>query len=606
MAQTIADRRDIDFVLHEQLQVETLSEHEQYAEFNKKTIDLIISEARNLAIKELLPIQTEGDREGARFDNGRVTVPESFHKAWELFKEGEWVALSDDPEWGGQGMPATLSLAANDLFIGANFAFMMYPGLTHGAGRLVQTFGTAKQKKLYLKKMFTGEWTGTMLLTEPEAGSDVGALTTTAVKNDDGTYSITGSKIFISSGEHDMAEKIIHPVLARIEGAPEGTRGISLFLVPKIRVNDDGSLGEPNDVICTGIEEKMGIHGNSTASLSLGSKGNCQGTLLGEENKGMRAMFQMMNEARLLVGLQGLACASSAYMYAVNYARDRVQGRHLLKAQEDDAPSVPIIEHPDIRRMLMSMKTYVEGMRSLLYYIGNCEDKSRLSTKEADKARYQGLIDLLIPIAKGYVTDKAFEVCSLGVQVFGGYGYIKEYPMEQLLRDCRITQIYEGTNGIQSMDLLARKLGLNEGKPVMDLLGEIQQTLAAAKAISRLEGTAAKVEAAVNKLGEVMLHIGQAAMSMDTRMSAFAHAYSFMEVCGDVVFAWLLLWRATLGAQQLENGARKKDVAFYEGQIKSAEFFVHSVLPVSTGKMNVIIAADTAAIDISEDAFGGK
>ncbi|MBW2433655.1 MAG: acyl-CoA dehydrogenase [Deltaproteobacteria bacterium] len=606
MAQTIADRRDIDFVLHEQLQVETLSEHEQYAEFNKKTIDLIVSEARHLAVKELLPINIDGDREGARFDNGRVTVPESFHKAWELFKEGEWLALSDDPEWGGQGMPVSISLAVNDLFIGGNFAFMMYPGLTHGAGRLIQTFGTPEQKKLYLKKMFTGEWTGTMLLTEPEAGSDVGALTATAVKNDDGTYSISGNKIFISSGEHDLAENIIHPVLARIEGAPAGTKGISLFLVPKIRVNDDGSLGEPNDVVCTGVEEKMGIHGNSTASLSLGSKGNCRGTLLGEENKGMRAMFQMMNEARLLVGLQGLACASSAYMYAVNYARERVQGRHLLKAQEDDAPSVPIIEHPDIRRMLLTMKAYVEGMRSLLYFIGNCEDKSRISAKEADKARYQGLIDLLIPIAKGYVTDKAFEVCSLGVQVYGGYGYIKEYPMEQLLRDCRITQIYEGTNGIQSMDLLARKLGMNGGKPVMDLLGEIQQTLAAAKAISKLEGPAAKVEAAVNKLGEVMLHIGQAALSMETRMSAFAHAYTFMEVCGDVVFAWLLLWRATLAAQSLENGARKKDVAFYEGQIKSAEFFAHSVLPVSTGKMNVILAANTAVIDISEDAFGGK
>jgi alkylation response protein AidB-like acyl-CoA dehydrogenase len=606
MAQFIADRRDVDFVLHEQLQVEALSEHEKYAEFNKKTIDLIISEARNLALKELLPIREESDREGARFENGKVTAPESFHKAWELFKEGEWVALSDDPKWGGQGMPATLALAANDYFIGANFAFMMYPGLTHGAGRLVQTFGTQKQKDLFLKKMFTGQWTGTMLLTEPEAGSDVGALTTSAVKNDDGTYSITGNKIFISSGEHDMAENIIHPVLARIEGAPQGTKGISLFLVPKIRVNDDGSLGEPNDVVCTGIEEKMGIHANATCSLSLGSKGNCHGTLLGEENKGMRAMFQMMNEARLLVGLQGLACASTAYIYAVNYARERVQGRHLLKFEEYDAPSVPIIEHPDIRRMLLTMKVYVEGMRSLLYYIGNCEDKLQLSAKEEDKARYQGLVDLLIPIAKGYVTDKAFEVCSLGVQVYGGYGYIKEYPMEQLLRDCRITPIYEGTNGIQAMDLLGRKLGINQGKPIMDLLGEVQQTIAAAKSISSLEAVAAKVEAAVNKLGEVALHIGQAGLSPDTRMNAFAHAYSFMEVFGDVVFSWLLLWRASIAAQNLENGARKKDVVFYEGQIKSAEFFAQSILPVSRGKMNVILGSGSAAVDISADAFGGK
>jgi hypothetical protein len=606
MAQLIADRKDVDFVLHEQLKVADLSEHEKYAEFNKKTIDLIISEARNLAVKELLPIQIDGDREGARFESGNVTVPESFHKAWDLFKEGEWISPSDNPEWGGQGMPTTLSLAANDYFIGANFAFMMYPGLTHGAGRLVETFGTEKQKKLFLKKMFTGEWTGTMLLTEPEAGSDVGALTTSAVKNDDGTYSITGNKIFISSGDHDMAENIIHPVLARIEGAPEGTKGISLFLVPKIKVNDDGSLGEFNDVVCTGVEEKMGIHGNSTCSLSLGSKGNCQGTLLGEENKGMRAMFQMMNEARLLVGLQGLACASSAYLYAVNYARERVQGRHLLKALEDDAPAVPIIEHPDIRRMLMTMKVYVEGMRSLLYYVGNCEDKFQISDKEEDKARYQGLIDLLIPIAKGYVTDKAFEVCSLGLQVYGGYGYIKEYPMEQLLRDCRITQIYEGTNGIQAMDLLGRKLGMNKGKPIMDLLGEVQQTIAGAKSIPNLEDVANKVEVAVNKLGEVALHIGQTGMSPDTRMNAFAHAYNFMEVSGDVIVAWLLLWRASLAAQNLENGVKKKDGAFYEGQLKSAEFFVHSILPVTLGKMDVILTSSAAAVDISEDAFGGK
>ena len=605
MAQVIADRKDVDFILHEQLKIGELSKHEKFAEFNKKTIDLVISEARNLALKELLPIQIDGDRIGARFEGGKVTVPESFHKAWALFKEGEWLALADSPDWGGQGMPVTLSLAANDHFIGANFAFMMYPGLTHGAGRLVQTFGTEKQKKLFLRKMFTGQWTGTMMLTEPEAGSDVGALTTAAVKNDDGTYSITGNKIFISSGDHDLAENIIHPVLARIEGAPKGTKGISLFLVPKIWVNDDGSLGEPNDVVCTGVEEKMGIHGNATCSLSLGSKGKCRGMLLGEENKGMRAMFQMMNEARLLVGLQGLSCASSAYLYAVNYARQRVQGRHLLKSLEHDAPPVPIIQHPDIRRMLLTMKAYVEGMRSLLYYVGNCEDKLKISDEEAQKAKYQGLIDLLIPIAKGYVTDKAFEICSMGVQVYGGYGYIREYPMEQLLRDCRITPIYEGTNGIQAMDLLGRKLGMNQGKPVMDLLGEIQQTITTAKSIESLQDVANKVEAAVNKLGQVALHIGQTAMS-EKVMHAFAHAYSFMEVCGDVVMGWLLLWRACVAAQKLATGDSKKDVAFYEGQIKSAEFFANSILPVSRGKMNVILTTNGAALEISEDAYGGK
>jgi alkylation response protein AidB-like acyl-CoA dehydrogenase len=605
MAQQIADRRDVDFVLHEVLNTEEFSKYDVFAEFNKKTIDLIISEVRNFAVKVILPTQIDADREGARFENGNVTVPESFHKAWELYKEGEWLAMTEDPEWGGQGMPRSVALAAGEYLNGANFSFVMYPGLTHGAGKLVEAFGTDTQKKLFLKKMYTGEWTGTMLLTEPEAGSDVGALTTTAVKNDDGTYSITGNKIFISSGEHDMSANIIHPVLARIEGAPEGTAGISLFLVPKIRVNEDGSLGEPNDVVCTGIEEKMGIHGNATCSMSLGSKGNCRGTLLGEENKGMRAMFLMMNEARLLVGMQGQACATASYMYAVNYARQRVQGRNLLSMMDKSAPSVPIIQHPDIRRMLMNMKVYVEGSRSLLYYIGNCFDKVETLENEAEKERYQGIIDLLIPIAKGYVTDRAVEVCSNGVQVYGGYGYIKEYPMEQLLRDCRITPIYEGTNGIQAMDFLGRKLGMNQGKPIMDLLTEIQGTIATAKENPRTAAMAIEVEGAVNKLGEVAMHMGATAMS-EKAMSAFAFALPFMEASGDVVMAWQLLWRATVAAQKLTEGAKKKDVSFYEGQVRGAEYFANSILPVTLGKMNAVLAMNSAVVDMPEDSFGGK
>ena len=605
MAQLIADRRDVDFVLHELLHVEELSDHEIFAEFNKKTVDLIVAEARNLAIKEILPTQIDSDREGAHFDAGKVTVPESFHKAWELFKEGEWLAMIEDPKWGGQGMPRAVALAASDYMNGANFAFMMYAGLTHGAGKLVETFGTEQQKELFLKKMYSGEWTGTMLLTEPEAGSDLGALTTSAVKNEDGTYMITGNKIFISSGEHDLAENIIHPVLARIDGAPEGTAGISLFIVPKIWVNDDGSLGEPNDAVCTGVEEKMGIHGNATCSMSLGSKGKCRGMLLGEENKGMRNMFLMMNEARLLVGIQAFACASAAYMYAVNYARQRVQGRHLLNMMDKSAPSVPIIQHPDVRRMLLTMKVYVEGMRSLLYYVGMCDDRIDVAESEEEKDKYKGLIDLLIPLAKGYVSDKAFDVCNLGVQVYGGYGYIKEYPMEQLLRDCRITPIYEGTNGIQAMDLLGRKLGLNKGKPIMDLMGEIQNTIAAARTHAKVEGYAGKVEAALNKLGEVALHLGKMAMS-PALMTAFGYAYPFMEVSGDVVMSWFLLWRATIAAEKLEKGAKKKDAAFYEGQLKSAEFFVHCVLPVTLGKMEAILATNSAVVDIAEDSFGGK
>ncbi|MCB2147751.1 MAG: acyl-CoA dehydrogenase [Deltaproteobacteria bacterium] len=605
MAQVIADRRDVDFVLHEQLNVGALSEHEKYAEFNKKTVDLIISEARNLAIKEILPTFKEGDEQGCRLENGQVSVPESFKRAYDLFVEGEWLAMPEDPEYGGQGMPRTISLAAADYFNGANYAFMMYPGLTHGAALLVEAFGTERQKKLFLKNMFTGKWTGTMLLTEPEAGSDVGNLTTSAVKNEDGTYSITGNKIFISAGEHDLVENIVHPVLARIEGAPAGTKGISLFLVPKYRVNEDGSLGEFNDVVCTGIEHKMGINGNATCSLTLGGKGQCVGELLGEANKGMRAMFLMMNEARLLVGMQGFCCASASFMNAVNYARERVQGKNLLQMMDPNAPSVPIIQHPDVRRMLISMKSYVEGMRSLLYYAGYLSDQVAVSDDEAEKARLQGMLDLLIPICKGYVTDKAFEVCSTGVQVYGGYGFIKEYPQEQLLRDCRITMIYEGTNGIQAMDLLGRKLGMNKGKPIMDLMVEIQKTIAQAKAIDNLKDYAARVEKALNRLGEIAMHLGATAMSPKV-MSAFAFAHPFMEASGDVVTAWMLLWRGVIAATQLEKGAKKKDQAFYEGQLKSVQYFTQAVLPITMGKMDAIMNTCEAAVEITEDAFGGK
>ncbi|MCP4116184.1 MAG: acyl-CoA dehydrogenase [Desulfobacteraceae bacterium] len=604
MAQFISDRRDVDFVLHEMLDAASLAKKsEDFAEFNKKTIDLIVSEARNLAVKEILPTQKEGDDEGCTLENGKVTTPKSFKRLYDLFNEGEWLAMNEDPEWGGQGMPRTISSAAAEYFNGANYPFMMYPGLTHGAGKLVEEFGTDEQKKVFLKKMYTGEWAGTMLLTEPGAGSDVGALTTTAKKNDDGTYSITGEKIFISGGEHDLTDNIIHPVLARIEGAPEGTKGISLFLVPKFLVNDDGSLGEFNDVVCTGIEHKMGIHGNSTCSLALGSNGKCIGTLLGEENKGMKAMFVMMNEARLLVGFQGFACATASYMYAVNYAKQRVQGKNLLEMMDPDAKSVPIIQHPDVRRQLLKMKALVEGMRSILYYVNYCADMAVVGETEEERAKYQGLVEILTPIAKGYVTDRAFEVCSQGMQIYGGYGFIEEYPMAQLLRDCRITLIYEGTNGIQAMDLLGRKLGMNKGKPVMDLFGEMQKTVAAAKEIPAIQDYAAKVEETLNKLGEVALTMGQTAMSAKV-LSAFANAHPFQDATGDVVVAWMLLWRASIAAQKLEK-AKAKDKPFYEGQIKSLQFFAETMLPMTLGNLAAIKDVSGAAVEIDEASFAG-
>jgi len=598
MAQVISERRDVEFVLHEQFEVGNLSKNDRYAEFNKKTVDMIVNEARNLAVKELLPICKDGDEQGCTFDAGKVIVPDSFKRVYDLFNDGEWLAMTEAPEWGGQGMPHVVGQAAGEYFNGANYPFMMYFGLTHGAGKLVESFGTEEQKAVYLKKLYTGQWCGTMLLTEPCAGSDVGALESTAKKNADGTYSITGSKIFISGGEHEMVDNIIHPVLARIEGAPAGTRGISLFLVPKYLVGEDGSIGAFNDVVCTGIEHKMGIHGNCTCSLTLGGKGGCVGTLLGEENKGMGHMFLMMNEARLLVGMQGFACASAAYMYAVDYAKQRVQGANLLKPKEG---GVAIIQHPDVKRQLLTMKAYVEAMRSTLYYMGLCRDYTHTAEDAETREKYAGLIEILTPVAKGYVTDRSFEVCSQAIQVYGGYGFIEEYPVAQLLRDCRITMIYEGTNGIQAMDLLGRKLGMKRGKVFMDLMGEIGKTVAEAKEIPAVAPFAAKVEAALTNLGELAMHMGKTAMS-EKVLSAFSYAHPFLEVTGDVVMAWMLLWRGTAAAKGLEK-AKKKDLPFYEGQLKSLDFFTGCVLPVTVGKMEMIKATNSAIVDISEDAF---
>ncbi|KJS33204.1 MAG: acyl-CoA dehydrogenase [Desulfatitalea sp. BRH_c12] len=604
MAQVIAERKDVDFVLFDQLNVDSLSKDPHFAEFNRKTIELIVTEARNLAIKEILPTQKDGDEIGCRFDNGKVTTPDSFKRAWDLFKEGEWVATHVNPEWGGQGMPHLVAMAAGDYFCGANFSFMMYTGLTNGAASLIENFGTDKLKKLFLKKMNSGEWTGTMLLTEPEAGSDVGRLTTSAVKNPDGTYSISGNKIFISSGEHDLSDNIIHPTLARIEGAPEGTKGISLFLVPKIWVNDDGSLGEFNDVVCTGIEEKMGIHGNATASLTLGGKGQCRGYLLGEENKGMRAMFLMMNGARLHTGAQGFACASSSYLNALNYARDRVQGRNIT-ATAKDAPAVPIIQHPDVRRMLMTMKANVEGMRSLLYYVSLLIDKSHIAKDPAEKATYEALIGYLTPICKGYVTDRAYDVCNLGMQVYGGYGFIKEFPQEQLVRDCRITMIYEGTNGIQAMDLLGRKTVMDGGKAMMALAAEMQKTFDQAKTFEPLKPLVEKAEALLKKLGDVAMFLGKNLMTGQVE-NTFAFAYTFMEVLGDAIMAWMLLWRASIASDLLAKGTRKKDEKFLDGQIKSATFYVRNVLPITHGKIETIMDNCCSAIEMDDESFGAK
>lgn len=602
MAQIISDRQDQEFVLYEQFKADELIRHEKYSDFNKKSFDMIISEARKFAIDVLQPTYAQGDKEGATYENGSVKAPECFREPYRLIRENGWMSLTEDLESGGQGLPHTIAMAAYEFLKGANYPLFSFPGAASGAGLMIEAFGSDKQKELFVKKMFTGEWGGSMQMTEPQAGTDVGALTTTAVKNEDGTYSLTGNKIFITVGDHDLTENIIHPVLARIEGAPKGTKGISLFLVPKIWVNDDGSLGEPNDMVCTGLEEKMGLHGSPTCSMSMGGKAKCRGLLMGKENEGLKVMFHMMNGARLEIGSQGLFLASAAYLDALNYAKERLQGRDAERSRDVDAPSVPIINHPDVRRMLIKMKAYVEGMRSFVYYLANCFDKIECSDIAGEKDRYATLAELLTPVVKAYNTDIGFEVCIDAIQVYGGYGYTKEFLVEQYARDLKIGSIYEGTNGVQAIDLLGRKLGLDGGQAFKDFLGEIMEVVIPAKEIKGLGAWAGKVEEVVNELGRLAAHLGKTFMSADFKV-ALANATPFLEVMGDTVMGWMWLWRASIAARNLEEGPKKKKISYYQGQLKTAEYFIDSILPITLGKMEAIRNGGSAVVEISKDSF---
>ncbi|MBI9076595.1 MAG: acyl-CoA dehydrogenase [Desulfatibacillum sp.] len=602
MAQILADRRDIDFVLYEQLDVNKLAEQDAFKGLNKKMFDMVISEARNLSIKEILPTNAEGDTLGVTFDNGVVTVPESFKRPFQLLRDGDWTSMSKSPDLGGQGMPYMVNIAVLEYLWGGNYCLVNYGTMGLGTGMMIEIFGTQQQKDMFLEKLYTAQWGGTMLLTEADAGSDVGALTTTAKKNDDSTYTITGNKIFITNGEHNLTENIVHPVLARVEGAPAGTKGISIFIVPKIWVNEDGSLAESNDVVCTGTEEKMGIHASATCSMALGGQGKCRGLLLGEENQGMKIMFHMMNDARFNVGFQGFTYASSAYLYACNYAKERIQGKDLTAGK--DSASVAIINHPDVRRMLTWMKAHVDGMRSFIYYAASLFDWLKVEPNAEAAQNRQDLIDFFIPLVKAYSTQRSFDICTQAMQVYGGYGYIKEYPIEQLLRDCKITSIYEGTDGIQAMDLLGRKLQMRGGALFKAFIKEIRNGITATQDDPVLTVLAGRVSKAVDRLEEVAAHLSKTSASPQVK-TAFAFAFPFLEVTGDVIMAWMLFWRASVAVQALAKGAKAKDQAFYTGMVKTAEFFIHNVLPVALGKMDTIADGNSAAIDIPDDCFGG-
>jgi alkylation response protein AidB-like acyl-CoA dehydrogenase len=616
MANLLVDERDVKFVLYEQLRIEELCESEKFAEFSREMFDMVLDAAQKLAEKEIAPTNQVGDQQGVRLEEGQVKVPESFHSAYGLYCEGGWAALPVSQDMGGQGFPSALYLATTEQFVAANQALMMYPGLTIGSARLIEHYGSEDQQRTYMDKMYTGEWAGTMCLTEPQAGSDVGALRTRAVKRPDGTYSIAGNKIFISAGDHDLTENIIHMVLARVEGAPPGTRGISIFIVPKKRIENDELVD--NDVITAAAEKKMGIHGSATCALNFGEKDNCIGYLLGSENQGMRIMFDMMNEARLAVGLQGLAQASAAYMYALRYAKERTQGPEISTMKDPKAPKVPIIQHPDIRRMLMWMKSVTEGIRALLYYAGYCQDRVEIAKDPEEAAKFQGFLDILIPICKAWSADMGFRVTELAIQVYGGYGYCREYPVEQFMRDCKITSIYEGTNGIQALDLVGRKLAVKQGALFKSIAAETGNLLQVAKKNYRLKDIVGPFEEARSQLIEVTRYFMLKSITEDF-MIPVLYATPYMELFGDVAVGFMLLWQAVIADRRLEElyGDEKADTpekkaellktnrsaAFYRGKMASAQFFANTFLSLSKGKARAIMAGERSAIDLPEESF---
>ncbi|HOH58367.1 MAG TPA: acyl-CoA dehydrogenase [Smithellaceae bacterium] len=618
MGNLLVNTRDQQFLLFEQFGIEKLFESEAYGGFSKDDLLMILSEAEKLAVSVIFPTLKEGDEEGCHFKNGVVTVPKCFREPFKKYSEAGWINPMDSPDVGGQGIPHTAGYGVMELFCAANYAFCMYPGLTHGAANLINVYGNEEQKKKYMEKCFSGEWTGTMCLTEPGAGSDVGALKTTAKRLPDGKFLITGTKCFISAGDHDLTPNIIHPVLARIEGDPPGTKGISIFIVPKIRVNDDGTLGEPNDVKCGGIEHKMGIKASATATLNFGEDGKCIGELLGEERAGIKIMFQMMNEARLGVGMQGVAIGSAAFQHAVAYAKERIQGTPVWEMKNPAAKAVTIINHPDVRKKLMWMKSHVEGIRALTYFGAYCMDMSKVSKTEAEKANWEGYLELLTPIIKSYSTDKGLLICSTAMDVYGGYGYCSEYPVEQLMRDEKIACIYEGTNGIQALDFVGRKLGQRKGANVMNMAGLIQKTIAKYKNDGQLGKAAATLEEASNAVFEVAMFFAAAGKGGDF-IAPIYNAGKYLDIFGDMVVGYLLLEGAGIAQEKLnamyeEKGLvtigkkiglqrENQEAAFYAGKIASAKFFINEAVTTVKARCAAIKANDKSAMEMVDLGF---
>jgi alkylation response protein AidB-like acyl-CoA dehydrogenase len=593
------DLDDLDFVFFEQLRAhERLAAVPEYADIDRDTYRATFEEAARLATQVLAPINKTGDREGCKLDgDGNVTTPKGYREAWRQMSEGGWIAPSAPQDLGGPGLPRVVSIAVNDMFIAACTAFMMYPGLTAAAARMMRGFGPEWMRALAARNLFTGKWSGTMCLTESGAGTSVGDNRARATATDEeGVYLLEGEKIFISGGDSDLAENVIHFVLARTADAPGGTKGLSLFVVPKFVFDADGKLGERNGAKVVGLEHKMGINGSATCTLALGSDRPCKAWIVGKEREGISLMFHMMNEARIGVAGQGIAIAGAAYNYAVQYAKDRVQGTKLTK-RDSDAERVAIVEHPDVRRMLLTLKVVSETMRSAVVRMVLNHDIARTTKDEALKTKLEQRLDLLIPVLKAHCTDMGFEMATMAVQVYGGYGYIGEYPVEQLVRDAKIQSIYEGTNGVQALDLLGRKMRAQGGALFMSWMTEAQSELAEAAK----EGFGPQTEAigkAVGQLGACAMHLGKLAGAGNID-GAFIHAVPLLQVFGTVLLALEALDQARVAKRLI---AERGESPRLKAKLLGLDFYVAHLLPVATARAKTVQSGDESCLD--RDLFG--